>query len=70
VGAVALSVHVTVDGASWAEAAPQQAGLKAVLRDRFHIEHTTIQLECVRCAQGTLNHANGVKGVGRTMDRS
>jgi cobalt-zinc-cadmium efflux system protein len=69
-GSIALSAHATVDGVDWERVADVQARLKAVLRDRFHIEHTTIQLECVRCAQGTLNHANGVKGVGRTMDRS
>ena len=58
-GSVALSAHVTVDEPAWAEAAALQTELKAVLRDRFHIEHTTIQLECERCAQGALNHVSG-----------
>ena len=57
-GSVALSAHVTVDEPAWAEAAALQTELKAVLRDRFHIEHTTIQLECERCAQGALNHVS------------
>ena len=57
-GSVALSAHVTVDEPAWAESAALQAELKAVLRDGFHIEHTTIQLECLRCAQGNLNHVN------------
>jgi cobalt-zinc-cadmium efflux system protein len=53
-GAVALSAHVTVDGAAWDEAAGIQATLKAMLRDRFRIEHTTIQLECTQCPQGVV----------------
>jgi cobalt-zinc-cadmium efflux system protein len=58
-GAVALSAHVTVDGATWSDTSGIQAALKAVLRDRFRIEHTTIQLECERCAQGCVACANG-----------
>ena len=58
-GAVALSAHLTVDGMSWAEAARIQTDLKAVLRDRFHIEHTTIQLECSQCQQGLVVSTNG-----------
>jgi cobalt-zinc-cadmium efflux system protein len=58
-GAVALSVHVTVDEPAWAEAAAVQAALKSVLRERFHIEHSTIQLECTRCAQGLVACVSG-----------
>jgi cobalt-zinc-cadmium efflux system protein len=58
-GAIALSAHVTVDDATWSDTSGIQAGLKAVLRDRFRIEHTTIQLECERCAQGVVVCANG-----------
>jgi len=53
-GAIALSAHVTVDEATWSDTSGIQAALKAVLRDRFRIEHTTIQLECERCAQGVV----------------
>jgi cobalt-zinc-cadmium efflux system protein len=58
-GAIALSAHVTVDGATWSDTSGTQAALKSVLRDRFRIEHTTIQLECARCAQGVVACANG-----------
>jgi cobalt-zinc-cadmium efflux system protein len=58
-GAIALSAHVTVDGVTWSDTSGIQAALKAVLRDRFRIEHTTIQLECERCAQGIVTCTNG-----------
>jgi len=54
-GAVALSAHVTADGNHWNEASQVQAALKDVLRDRFQIEHTTIQLECTQCPQGVVS---------------
>jgi cobalt-zinc-cadmium efflux system protein len=57
-GAIALSAHVTVDDATWSDTSGLQAALKAVLRDRFRIEHTTIQLECERCTQGVVACAN------------
>jgi len=58
-GAIALSAHVTVDDATWSDTSGIQAALKTVVRDRFRIEHTTIQLECERCAQGVVACANG-----------
>ena len=58
-GAVTLSAHVTVDGVTWSDTSGTQAALKAVLRDRFRIEHTTVQLECAQCAQGMVACANG-----------
>lgn len=58
-GAIALSAHVTVDDPTWSDAHGTQAALKAVLRDRFRIEHTTIQIECERCAQGSVACENG-----------
>ncbi len=57
-GAVALSTHVTVDESAWAEVAGVQTALKTMIRERFHIEHTTIQLECRRCAQGVVACVN------------
>jgi cobalt-zinc-cadmium efflux system protein len=53
-GSIALSAHVTVDRATWSDTSGTQAVLKTVLRDRFRIEHTTIQLECEGCAQGAV----------------
>ena len=58
-GAVALSAHVTVDDATWSDTSGIQAALKAVLRDRFRIEHTTIQVECTQCPQGAVVCVNG-----------
>jgi cobalt-zinc-cadmium efflux system protein len=58
-GAIALSAHVTVDGVTWSDTSGIQAALKGILRDRFRIEHTTIQLECERCAQGIVTCTNG-----------
>ena len=58
-GAIALSAHVTVDDAIWSDTSGTQAALKTVLRDHFRIEHTTIQLECERCAQGVVTCTNG-----------
>jgi cobalt-zinc-cadmium efflux system protein len=58
-GAVALSAHVTIAGASWDEAAAIQTSLKDVLCNRFHIEHTTIQLECTQCRQGVVACTSG-----------
>jgi cobalt-zinc-cadmium efflux system protein len=58
-GSIALSAHVTVDSATWSDTSEIQAALKAVLQDRFRIEHTTIQVECERCAQGIMACVNG-----------
>ncbi len=58
-GAVALSAHVTMAGTSWSEAAGIQTSLKDVLRNRFRIEHMTIQLECTRCRQGVVACTDG-----------
>jgi cobalt-zinc-cadmium efflux system protein len=58
-GAIALSAHVTVDDATWSDTSGIQAALKTVLCDHFRIEHTTIQLECERCAQGVVACTNG-----------
>lgn len=57
-GAVALSAHLTVDGTNWPETSRIQRDLKTLLRDRFHIEHTTIQLERSQCQQGLVIRSN------------
>ena len=53
-GSIALSAHVTVEGADWEQTTEVQARLKVILRDRFHIEHTTVQLEGTPCSQGVV----------------
>ncbi len=46
----ALSVHVVLDGEpSLHEAQAQGEGLKAMLAERFGIEHATLELECHDC---------------------
>lgn len=57
-GSRSLSAHVTVEGATWSEAGRIQAALKSILRDRFRIEHTTIQLEGEGCPQGIVAYAS------------
>jgi cobalt-zinc-cadmium efflux system protein len=44
-----LSAHVTVPEQSLADAADLVADLKLMLRNRFHIEHATIETECLDC---------------------
>jgi cobalt-zinc-cadmium efflux system protein len=56
-GYVALSAHVVLADRSLAEAQSVQQELKRELVERFGIDHTTIQFECVNCGQGTLTCA-------------
>lgn len=44
-----LSAHVTVPDQSLADLANLLSDLKALLHRRFHIEHATIETECVDC---------------------
>jgi cobalt-zinc-cadmium efflux system protein len=44
-----LSAHVTVPEQSLADIADLLADLKLMLRNRFHIEHATIETECLDC---------------------
>lgn len=44
-----LSAHVTVPEQSLADIADLLADLKLMLRNRFHIEHATIETECIDC---------------------
>jgi len=53
-GYVALSVHVVLDDQSLSEAQSIMEDLKSALSDQFGIEHTTIQVECQSCAEGTI----------------
>jgi cobalt-zinc-cadmium efflux system protein len=51
-GHVALSAHVVLPTAALQHSEPIMAELKHSLRERFDIEHTTIQFECASCGQG------------------
>jgi cobalt-zinc-cadmium efflux system protein len=57
-GYVALSAHVVLNERSFPEAQDVQTGLRQMLAGRFSIHHTTIQVECAHCGQGTLTCAN------------
>ena len=46
----ALDAHVVVAEGRWDEADAIKERIKAVLRDRFDIDHTTLELECARHA--------------------
>lgn len=53
-GYIALSSHVVLDDQFLSEAENILADLKAMLGRQFGIEHTTIQVECETCAEGTI----------------
>ena len=49
-----LSAHVLIENRLLSDNVEVMAGLKDVASRRFGIEHTTIQLECDNCGQGTV----------------
>jgi cobalt-zinc-cadmium efflux system protein len=53
-GYIALSAHVTVADSDLSQTKPLIKALKKRLHDDFEIDHTTIQLECWNCGQGTV----------------
>lgn len=53
-GFSALSAHVVVNAASLPEVQETMFQLRTMLRDRFDIEHRTIQVEWTNCGQGEL----------------
>jgi cobalt-zinc-cadmium efflux system protein len=57
-GYVALSAHVVLADQPLADAQTVLNALMRILADEFGIKHTTIQLECVACGQGTLMCSN------------
>ena len=48
-GLDAMSCHVLIDDLATSEAAHIRTEIEALLQRRFHIEHTTIQMECDQC---------------------
>ncbi len=46
----AMTCHVLVDDLSVSQAADIRRRIEEVLRRRFHIEHTVLQMECQECA--------------------
>jgi cobalt-zinc-cadmium efflux system protein len=55
----ALDAHVVIEEGQWNRADAIKAAIKVVLRDRFGIEHTTLELECARHACDDTNGYGG-----------
>jgi cobalt-zinc-cadmium efflux system protein len=51
---LSLSVHVDIDSGNEARRITILHAIEHLLADRFHITHTTIQMECVTCADGPM----------------
>ena len=49
-GASALDAHVVIEDGRWAQADAIKSVIKSTLRDRFDIDHATLELECTRHA--------------------
>jgi cobalt-zinc-cadmium efflux system protein len=70
----AMSCHVLIDDLSTAQAAGIRQKIEDVLQERFHIEHTTVQMECQQCDANdilcTLTYGQAHKAdKGRTEDK-
>ena len=53
-GYIALSAHVIIADRALSQTAEIMSALKEALHESFAIQHTTIQLECKNCGQGTV----------------
>jgi cobalt-zinc-cadmium efflux system protein len=53
-GYIALSAHVIIQDQAVSQTAEIMSALKQSLRDRYEIQHTTIQFECNHCEQGEM----------------
>lgn len=56
---LALSVHIDVDVGYEGERTAILHAIEHLLEERFHITHTTIQMECTACANGPVIKALG-----------
>jgi cobalt-zinc-cadmium efflux system protein len=45
----AMNGHVLIDDTSLSEAALIRAGIEKIVREQYHVEHTTLQMECHSC---------------------
>ncbi len=51
----AMNGHVLIEDISTSQAAEIRAKIEKVVREQFHIEHTTLQMECQKCdSSGTI----------------
>lgn len=62
----ALDAHVVIEEGRWNDADAIKERIKAVLSDRFDIEHTTLELECARHACDAPSEFGG-RGHGEAM---
>ena len=51
---LSLSVHLDIDTANEEKRVTMLHAIEHLLEDRFHITHTTIQMECAGCAGGAV----------------
>jgi cobalt-zinc-cadmium efflux system protein len=51
---LSLSAHVDIDSGNEARRITILHAIEHQLADRFHITHTTIQMECATCADGPM----------------
>lgn len=54
-GFVALSAHVVLEDLPLSESETMMGEIKKKLTEKYQIEHTTIQFECLSCDQGSTN---------------
>jgi cobalt-zinc-cadmium efflux system protein len=50
----AMNGHVLIEDIATSAAAEIRANIEKVLREQYHIEHTTLQMECRKCKSGEL----------------
>ncbi len=50
----AMNGHVLIEDIATSAAADIRAGVEQLLRERYHVEHTTLQMECDKCNKADL----------------
>jgi cobalt-zinc-cadmium efflux system protein len=50
-GVYALSAHVVIDDRTVSSSRELLDGIRTMLAEQFHVQHSTVQLECERCGQ-------------------
>jgi cobalt-zinc-cadmium efflux system protein len=50
----AMNGHVLIKDISMSQAADIRSKIEAIVRERYHVEHTTLQMECQKCNSAEL----------------
>jgi cobalt-zinc-cadmium efflux system protein len=50
----AMNGHILIEDISTSDAAVIRSKIEEIVREQFHIEHTTLQMECTTCSPGDL----------------